>query len=61
MKTPSELYTIQEPETAVEPNVVQISGIRSHASATAARVGPPWPPQVEWQDFLRRGQGSNLV
>jgi hypothetical protein len=54
MKTPSGLYTIQEPEAAVEPNVVQINGIRSHGPATASRVGPPWPPQVEWQAFLHR-------
>jgi hypothetical protein len=50
----TELYVIREPETAVESNVIRISGIRSHGPAAAARVGPPWPPQLEWEDFLHR-------
>ena len=52
MKKPTELYTIQEPETAAESNVFQINAIRSygHGLVTPRPIGPPWPRQVAWHD-----------
>ena len=42
MNEPSELYAIQEPVDCVE------------GSVEPRPVAAPWPPQVEWEDFLRR-------
>ena len=52
----SELYQIQEPEAPVKREVLHIRGIRSHGPAVARRVGRPWPRQVDWRGFLRRGK-----
>ena len=56
MKTPSELYTIQEPETPMASNVFRLNAIRSYAHGLASPrpLGAPWPRQVAWRDFPRK-------
>ena len=49
-----ELYQIQEPEAPVKREVLHITGIRSHGPAEGRPVGPPWPRQVDWREYLRR-------
>ena len=56
MDKPSELYQIQEPEPPVKREVLHLRGIRSHGPAVARPVGRPWPRQVDWRGFLRRGK-----
>jgi hypothetical protein len=52
------LYSIQEPEkTPAEGNVFQINAIRSyfHGLTTLPRpLGPPWPRQTDWREYLRK-------
>jgi hypothetical protein len=59
---PTELYTIQEPETPADgnvfevnanANVFQLNAIRSyaHGLATARPLAAPWPRQVVWHDL----------
>lgn len=60
MEKPTELYTIQEPETPadghvfeVNANVFQLNAIRSyaHGLASARTLAAPWPRQVVWHDL----------
>ena len=56
MKTPTGLYTIQEPETGADSNVFQINAIRSyeHGLVTPRPLAAPWPRQVDWRAFLKK-------
>lgn len=57
MKTPTGLYTIQEPEApGADSNVFQINAIRSyeHGLVTPRPLGAPWPRQVDWRAFLQK-------
>ena len=47
---------IQEPEAPVKREIYCLSGIYSHRPADARPVGPPWPPQVDWREYLRRAK-----
>jgi hypothetical protein len=56
VKTPTGLYTIQEPEAGADSNVFQINAIRSyeHGLVTPRPLGAPWPRQVDWRAFLQK-------
>ena len=63
MKTPTGLYTIQEPEAPADgtifelsTNVFQINAIRSyeHGLVIPRPLGAPWPRQVDWRAFLQK-------
>jgi len=53
VKTPPELYVIQEPEAPAPRNVIHISGIRSHGAADVRRVERPWPRQRSFREMMR--------
>lgn len=59
MEKPTDLYTIQEPETPADSNVFhlstnvfQLNAIRSygHGLTTPRPLAAPWPRQVVWHD-----------
>lgn len=63
MKTPTDLYAIQEPEAPADgnvfhlsTNVFQLNAIRSyeHGLVTPRPLGAPWPRQVDWRTFLQK-------
>lgn len=54
MKTPTELYAIQEPEAPLPGNVFPLNGIRSHGPAIPRAIGAPWPRQVDWRAFSQK-------
>ena len=57
MERPTGLYALQEPESPADGNVFQINAIRSyfHGLATPPRpLGPPWPRQTDWREYLRK-------
>ena len=58
MKTPTGLYTIEEPETGADSNVFQINAIRSyeHGLVFPRPLGAPWPRQVDWRAFLNKSE-----
>ena len=52
----TKLYAIQEPVMPAESNVFQINAVRSyfHGLATPSPLGPPWPRQPDWREYLRK-------
>jgi hypothetical protein len=60
MDKPSELYQIQEPAVSAKREILHVTGIRSHGSATPRAGSRPWPRQVAWRYVLRRAKKTGI-